>query len=728
MTTLLDVHKRERYDQLSLTFDFTKPIKGKNYHIDKDEINKFLEFGPDNSLNLYSRKHDKRDPYRRITKLVNISKHHQEFIFPQRLKPYHNKIRTSDIVPIVRDFILCCPSLPHSKTKDPIVNIPSWVSATYGPWSGFFPYKMSIKEVPRTNRIVQDLSFEIKYSNTGDAVRVEDPTWFRCWIHSELVWNANQKRHLIDHNKSIAYCWMGRTKDSGNSTWNVNAYKLWDEYALTHNLFTHGPIILRHAGLRAPESKSQKLSHEFLKNASSKIIIGSPNILPENIENADNKPRKKLPGAGVKPILANPYKYDAYSGHTMRWGQKYVNPRTTVGSGGKLTDWFAEMLPYSSSPAVVNRNFLIANVGMSNAEISSGWIKLLNVCIAKFGGAAAGSYSTNESALISNFVKNVRDFCIYYEDQSFLAYVLSSVMKFEGRIIFYTLELDALKRIVHDSLFQSFPRSKQFSLLLSCLVEDSAEQYKREVLHQERARTTWMNDPHNRGQRMPERFAMPMRGNDNMAHLLRDLPGIIQQITARKVKTADKIKTRDVKSIKDYHDEATKVLNAIKHAPIPIEKDSFKFLEDWGLGIPDTDYEFVVPEDTNEIRTWGQKQNHCIASYADAAMKKQCLILGVRHKESGEWLGHMQLYARGLTTKFNNGSYRNPSALADGDLYITQFYGARNTSVPQPQRSQVLSHLEKAYMDFKAKKEEEEKEEEKAKKSKANKREKTAVN
>ncbi len=82
-------------------------------------------------------------------------------------------------------------------------------------------------------------------------------------------------------------------------------------------------------------------------------------------------------------------------------------------------------------------------------------------------------------------------------------------------------------------------------------------------------------------------------------------------------------------TLKELHDKVSTDYNKIKaednNKTIPYTET------EWQLhGLKKDGIELVLPSEGATLVTWGKEQNHCVASYAERAASKDCLIVGVK--------------------------------------------------------------------------------------------------
>lgn len=156
------------------------------------------------------------------------------------------------------------------------------------------------------------------------------------------------------------------------------------------------------------------------------------------------------------------------------------------------------------------------------------------------------------------------------------------------------------------------------------------------------------------------------------------------------------IPKRQCKTVQQLHDEVVKAYNVIKFKPTPINEELVKWLTEYGLEIPDTQLKFVIPSDTNQIREWGNKQSHCLGSYADTMAQEKCLILGVWDGEHDSWAGHIEMaIVPDDSSSVPVAKYAHEK-LEGTEIAVNQFYAANNQRVIEPYRAIALTHLARA--------------------------------
>lgn len=83
------------------------------------------------------------------------------------------------------------------------------------------------------------------------------------------------------------------------------------------------------------------------------------------------------------------------------------------------------------------------------------------------------------------------------------------------------------------------------------------------------------------------------------------------------------------KTFKELHDKVSAEYNRIK------AEDNNKTIPysevEWGIhGMRKDNVELVLPSEGKTLVEWGSVQEHCVASYADRAANKECIIMGVK--------------------------------------------------------------------------------------------------
>ncbi|HBI00546.1 MAG TPA: hypothetical protein DDY18_02875 [Flavobacterium sp.] len=83
------------------------------------------------------------------------------------------------------------------------------------------------------------------------------------------------------------------------------------------------------------------------------------------------------------------------------------------------------------------------------------------------------------------------------------------------------------------------------------------------------------------------------------------------------------------KTLKELHDKVSADFNIIKaednNKTIPYTAD------EWAIhGMTKDNVELVLPSEGKTLVAWGADQQHCVASYADKAANKECIIMGVK--------------------------------------------------------------------------------------------------
>lgn len=210
---------------------------------------------------------------------------------------------------------------------------------------------------------------------------------------------------------------------------------------------------------------------------------------------------------------------------------------------------------------------------------------------------------------------------------------------------------------------------------------------------------------------MPKQWRLLADGIFNCeSNTVHDIPNMVLKCESEKDDPLFKIPRSDVKTMKMYHDEVVKIYNTIRFKPTPINRDYTEWITSTkGLKVDDN-LELVLPNDTNDIRTWGQIQGHCIGSYADRAAQGSQILMGVRDRKSKDWVGHLQIQYPRLPKKESLDGTAEPvlnqaqpqaygnqySILPSQNMRITQFYGLRNSQVPQDKKDPVIKHLREA--------------------------------
>ncbi len=94
------------------------------------------------------------------------------------------------------------------------------------------------------------------------------------------------------------------------------------------------------------------------------------------------------------------------------------------------------------------------------------------------------------------------------------------------------------------------------------------------------------------------------------------------------------------KDIRELHDKISANYNKIKAAD---NNKTIPYTEtEWQLhGHRESNVELILPSEGATLVTWGQEQGHCVASYAERAARKDCLIVGV--KINGQHLYTMEV-------------------------------------------------------------------------------------
>lgn len=190
--------------------------------------------------------------------------------------------------------------------------------------------------------------------------------------------------------------------------------------------------------------------------------------------------------------------------------------------------------------------------------------------------------------------------------------------------------------------------------------------------------------------------------DDQPVRVLNDTWTMLEQIKAKDEEALADIPRRHIKDIGSFHDYVVKTYNAVKYKPVKYDMESLTWLTDFGLDIPETDIQFVIPEDTNVVREWGSKQGHCIGSYADSMAKKTTILLGVWDKKEKGWIGHIQ-----LNPPTPNHSMSLPDLKSDFEqvyathkwarfISVSQFYGRHNSRVADEYHEVVKRHLSAA--------------------------------
>lgn len=151
-------------------------------------------------------------------------------------------------------------------------------------------------------------------------------------------------------------------------------------------------------------------------------------------------------------------------------------------------------------------------------------------------------------------------------------------------------------------------------------------------------------DPDNPGFHLMDALHLGSKLHTFNAGIGQDLVSMVNTLDSKEPEWPTMIETRRVKNRKDFHDEVVKVYNAVKFKPTPIDLTiSYPFMPSHRVPVPGTTYELVAAKDTNEIREWGQKQGHCVGSYADRVANAETTILGIWDKKTNDWVAHIQL-------------------------------------------------------------------------------------
>lgn len=220
--------------------------------------------------------------------------------------------------------------------------------------------------------------------------------------------------------------------------------------------------------------------------------------------------------------------------------------------------------------------------------------------------------------------------------------------------------------------------------------------------------TPILSDPYFSSFDRAKQFRMAQAAVIGPASHIRDIKSMLAEMRKKGIDPHEKISPKRVKNFLTLHDEIVKVYNLIKYPEKLVQHRWYEHLINFGMTIPGSDVEFVIPESSNEIRGWGQSQNHCIGSYADGAAgdNPQHLILGIRHKNNnGEWIGHLhtnlvvgQKAPAVLDMNDPNVYQRNQYGYNSNSEpgHVIQFQARQNANVPEPARTAILNHYQAA--------------------------------
>ena len=158
----------------------------------------------------------------------------------------------------------------------------------------------------------------------------------------------------------------------------------------------------------------------------------------------------------------------------------------------------------------------------------------------------------------------------------------------------------------------------------------------------------------------------------------------------------DELKKRDIRSLKQLHDELSYVIQIMDTIPRDITHQQYAFL-DGKLDIPFTNFKIVIPKNNVDIKTWGTQQRHCIGSYADDVIAERRVVIGVWDKAKEQWYGHMS-----FSPLLSPGAKPNANGKLDFtnlyryDFRIQQFYGLGNKALDRDGHAAVHKHIEQA--------------------------------
>lgn len=215
-----------------------------------------------------------------------------------------------------------------------------------------------------------------------------------------------------------------------------------------------------------------------------------------------------------------------------------------------------------------------------------------------------------------------------------------------------------MHQILNDPTFQRFPRSKQYRVLASIFTTERGLQNGLDTC--------------------------------NMLQLLHQHDEVYE------------LDHRDIKDIHSFHDQVIPAYNNVRHKPKVIHAGFTEWITSYNEMLPDSTLKCVAPKDTNEIRTWGQRQGHCIGSYADSMADGNTTVLGFWDTEKEDWLGHIQIRVP-VTSKGPGKWQPNPQYQRHYDdldslnvIQVQQFYGKHNSRIDQTIHHQVLAYLNQA--------------------------------
>lgn len=185
-----------------------------------------------------------------------------------------------------------------------------------------------------------------------------------------------------------------------------------------------------------------------------------------------------------------------------------------------------------------------------------------------------------------------------------------------------------------------------------------------------------------------------LQAKENYIGLIQDT---LNQFTEYKNATSipNKLKTqfpnglelpKNWKTLRELHDKVSVDYNKIKAA------DNNKTIEysetEFQLhGMVQDNIEFVLPSEGATLVEWGKDQEHCVASYADRAAQKACIILGVKldgdHQYTLEIRTHRHITPVPPTEQIAQG-FEEPlfeiERIEEYSYQIQQFHGKGNRS------------------------------------------------
>lgn len=141
------------------------------------------------------------------------------------------------------------------------------------------------------------------------------------------------------------------------------------------------------------------------------------------------------------------------------------------------------------------------------------------------------------------------------------------------------------------------------------------------------------------------------------------------------------------KTFKELHDKVSVDYKRIKAED---NNKTIPYTEvEWGLhGMKKDNIELVLPSEGKTLVEWGSTQEHCVASYADRAANKECLIMGIKVDGEHKYTAELRIHQREIAIppqRTSVGMNEELQALARKTQYsfhIQQFY-AKNNKRPE---------------------------------------------